>query len=58
MMKSSSVKRELYIHSWRKKFAYTLQNLQNVDYFTKYEGSYKMHAIVYLVLLTWKRYFT
>ncbi len=40
----------IYIYSWSQKFTYTLQNLQNGDYFTKYEGSYKMHAIVYLVL--------
>ncbi len=25
----------IYIYSWSQKFIYTLQNLQNVDYFTK-----------------------
>ncbi len=44
------------IYSWSQTFTYTLQNLQNAGYFTKLEGSYKMHAFVYL--LTWIRYFT
>ncbi len=25
----------IYIYSWSQKFTYVLQNLQNVDYFTK-----------------------
>ncbi len=39
------------IYSRSQTFTYTLQNLQNVGYFTKLEGSYKMHAFVYLVLI-------
>ncbi len=46
-----------YTYSWSQKFKYTLQNLQNVDYFTKIRGIIQNACFVYLVL-TWIRYFT
>ncbi len=44
---------KISIYSWNQKFTYTLQNLQNVNNFTKI----RRIIIVYLVL-TWIRYFT
>ncbi len=42
--------KNMYILYVKLKSKVTLQNLQNVDYFTKYEGSCKLLVIVYLVL--------
>ncbi len=34
------------------KFTHTLQNQQNVNYLTKIRGSYNMHVVVYLGVLS------